>query len=192
MHNERALNGALFFMVKPFKIPRSVLVVVYTPELDVLLMRRADVAEAEFWQSVTGSKDRHWHTYRETAVREVAEETGIDCRAVSGTEGTLINCLTDWKLENRYAIYPRWLHRYAPGTVENRERVFGLQVPAGTTVKLNPREHTAHCWLPFVEAADRCFSASNAEAILMLPRMLPETQPHTLAAPQITHPGLCE
>jgi dATP pyrophosphohydrolase len=38
-----------------FKIPESVLVVIHTPALDVLLIRRADAAA--FWQSVTGSKD---------------------------------------------------------------------------------------------------------------------------------------
>ena len=40
-----------------FKIPQSVLVVIYTPALDVLLIRRADVQDTVFWQSVTGSKD---------------------------------------------------------------------------------------------------------------------------------------
>jgi dATP pyrophosphohydrolase len=43
-------------------------------------------------------------------------------------------------------------------------------VPAGTPVRLAPREHIDACWLPFREAADRCFSPSNAEAILQLPR----------------------
>jgi dATP pyrophosphohydrolase len=46
-----------------------------------------------------------------------------------------------------------------------------LTVPAGTPVVLDPREHLAHRWLPLREAADRCFSPSNAEAILHLPRI---------------------
>jgi dihydroneopterin triphosphate diphosphatase len=54
--------------------------------------------------------------------------------------------------------------------VFNTERVFGLQVPAGTPVTLNPREHTHWQWLPYVDAAAQCYSPSNAEAILMLPR----------------------
>ena len=54
----------------------------------------------------------------------------------------------------------------------NTERVFGLCVPAGTPVKLNPREHTAWQWLPWRQAADHCFSPSNAEAILMLPEFM--------------------
>jgi dATP pyrophosphohydrolase len=69
-----------------------------------------------------------------------------------------------------YDIWPQWLHRYAPGVVRNRERVFGLCVPPGTPVVLHPREHDAFQWLPWQHAADTCFSASNAEACLLLPR----------------------
>jgi dATP pyrophosphohydrolase len=105
-------------------------------------------------------------SFADTAIREVQEETGIDCAT-----GTLLHAgLQDWNLENIYDIYPRWLHRYAPGTVLNTERVFGLQVPADTPVTLSPREHTDYQWLPYVDAAARCFSPSNAEAILLLPR----------------------
>ena len=157
---------APFFMSKPFKIAQSVLVVIYTPALDVLLIRRADTQDTVFWQSVTGSKDALTDSYAATAAREVQEETGIDCAPGS----PLADALVDWQLENIYDIYPRWLHRYAPGTVQNTERVFGLQVPAGTAVTLNPREHTHSQWLPYAQAADACFSPSNAEAILLLPR----------------------
>jgi dATP pyrophosphohydrolase len=143
---------------KPFKIPQSVLVVIHTPQLDVLLINRADATE--FWQSVTGAKDSEDESFEATAIREVQEETGIDCAA-----GTL----ADWGLQNVYDIYPRWQHRYAPGVTRNTEHVFGLTVPEGTAVTLNPREHTAYRWLPWREAADACFSPSNAEAILMLP-----------------------
>ncbi len=144
-----------------FKVPESVLVVIYTPALDVLLIERAD--PPGFWQSVTGSKDEEGETREATAVREVAEETGIDARAQGCT-------LRDWGLENVYEIYPRWRHRYAPGVTHNRERVFGLEVPAGTPVRLAPREHRAWRWLPWQAAAQACFSPSNAEAILHLPR----------------------
>jgi len=151
---------------RPFKIPQSVLVVIFTPALDVLLIRRAD--SADYWQSVTGAKDREDEPFHDTAVREVFEETGIDCAA-----GTLLaDCLHDWRLENHYGIYPQWLHRYAPGVTHNVERVFGLQVPPGTPVRLSPREHTAFQWLPWREAADACYSPSNAEAVLMVPRFL--------------------
>ncbi|WP_299795360.1 dihydroneopterin triphosphate diphosphatase [Ramlibacter sp.] len=148
-------------MSRPFKIPQSVLVVIHTPALEVLLINRADATE--FWQSVTGAKDREDETFAQTARREVMEETGID--VATGK-------LTDWNLENVYDIYPRWLHRYGPGVTRNTEHVFGLCVPAQTPVTLNPREHTAWQWLPWRQAADRCFSPSNAEAILMLPEFI--------------------
>lgn len=149
---------------RPFKIPESVLVVIHTPALEVLLINRADVPD--FWQSVTGSKDVESETLEQTAVREVFEETGIAC----GPGTPLHAGLRDWELENVYEIYPRWQHRYAPGVTRNTEHLFGLCVPAGTPVRLNPREHTAWRWLPWREAADACFSPSNAEAILLLPQ----------------------
>jgi len=152
-------------MPKPYKIAQSVLVVIYTPDLDVLLIRRADTEE-DFWQSVTGSKDAETDSFETTAMREVLEETGIDCHPTTPLHAGL----QDWGLENVYSIYARWLHRYAPGTIHNTERVFGLQVPADIPVTLSPREHTAYQWLPYRAAAERCFSPSNAEAVLMLPR----------------------
>ena len=148
---------------KPFKIPQSVLVVIHTAALDVLLINRADAPD--FWQSVTGAKDFEDESYEATAIREVGEETGIACG------GRCV--LTDWGLENVYDIYPRWQHRYAPGVTRNTEHVFGLTVPAGTPVTLNPREHTAWRWLPWRAAADACFSPSNAEAVLLLPTFAP-------------------
>jgi len=156
-----------FFMSKPFKIPESVLVVIHTPALEVLLIKRADADD--FWQSVTGAKDRLDEDFHDTAVREVLEETGIDC--APGTP--LARGLRDWQLENVYEIYPRWRHRYAPGVTRNTEHLFGLQVPAATPVTLNPREHTAWRWLPWREAAEACFSPSNAEACLLLPQFAP-------------------
>lgn len=143
------------------KIPQSVLVVIYTPALDVLLIERADASG--FWQSVTGSKDTPEETFEATAVREVWEETGID----AGAPG---HVLIDWALENVYEIYPQWRHRYAPGVVHNTEHLFGLCVPAALPVRLSAREHRDQVWLPWREAANRCFSPSNAEAIGWLPK----------------------
>jgi dATP pyrophosphohydrolase len=151
----------------PHKIPESVLVVIHTPALEVLLIERAD--KPGYWQSVTGSKDRLDEPLVETCVREVAEETGI----VIGSAAVPLDALHDWRVSNVYEIYSVWRHRYAAGVTHNTEHVFGLTVPAGTPVKLNPREHLAHAWLPWREAADRCFSPSNAEAVLLLPRFVP-------------------
>lgn len=145
-----------------YKIPESVLVVIYTPAWEVLLLERAD--HAGFWQSVTGSKDHLDESWAHTATREVWEETGLRADAPG-------HLLTDWQLENVYEIYPEWRKRYAPGVVFNTEHLFGLAVPAGMPVVLSPREHTASVWLPWREAAERCSSASNAEAILQLPRL---------------------
>ena len=147
-------------MNKPaFKIPESVLVVVHTPHLDVLLIERADTPG--FWQSVTGSKDHLTESFEDTAVREVWEETGINARAPG-------HKLSDWALENVYEIYPVWRKRYAPDVTHNIEHLFGLAVPAAKKVCLSPAEHRDQVWLPWRQAADRCFSPSNAEAILML------------------------
>jgi len=85
-----------------------------------------------------------------------------------GTPEVPPEALVDWAIENVYEIYPIWRHRYAPGVTHNTERVFGLCVPRETPITLAPREHTAQVWLPLHEAADRCFSPSNAEAILQL------------------------
>ena len=149
---------------KPPKIPESVLVVIHTAELEVLLIERAD--KPGFWQSVTGSKDAHDEPLIETCIREVQEETGI----VVGSPEVPASALRDWQLRNVYEIYPVWRHRYAPGVTHNTEHVFGLRVPRGVAVTLSPREHLQHAWLPWHEAADRCFSPSNAEAILHLPQ----------------------
>ncbi|MES2047373.1 MAG: dihydroneopterin triphosphate diphosphatase [Pseudomonadota bacterium] len=141
-----------------FKIPESVLVVIYTPELEVLLIERAD--KPGFWQSVTGSKDTLEEALTLTARREVQEETGIDTTKFD---------LNDWHLSNIYEIYPVWRHRYAPGVTQNTEYVFGLCVTRDVNIVLAPREHLRYQWLPYRAAADMCFSASNAEAILQLP-----------------------
>ena len=144
------------------KIPLSVLVVIHTPERQVLLLERA--RQPGFWQSVTGSKDAIDEAWRDTAIREVLEETGIRIGSTDVPDAAL----QDWDIENVYEIYPVWRHRYAPGVTHNREHVFGLCVPAGTPVTLAPEEHTHFRWLPWHEAADQCFSPSNAEAILQL------------------------
>ncbi len=146
------------------KIPESVLVVIHSADLQVLLLERAD--KPGFWQSVTGSKDTPDEALDLTARREVFEETGI----VVGSPAVPTDALRDWQLSNVYEIYPVWRHRYAPGVIHNTEHVFGLCVPRDIAVTLAPREHLQYRWLPWREAADQCFSPSNAEAILQLPR----------------------
>jgi dATP pyrophosphohydrolase len=143
-----------------YKLPVSVLVVIHTADGQVLLMERADAPG--FWQSVTGSQDEG-ESLEATAIREVREETGLDAGAFE---------LTPWDIENRYEIYERWRHRYAPGVTHNTEHVFGLKLPAPLPVILAPREHLRYLWLPWQAAAERCFSPSNAAAIRLLPARL--------------------
>lgn len=140
-----------------YKIPVSTLVVIHTRALDVLLLERAD--RPGFWQSVTGSQHQG-EALRDTAIREVAEETGLDAARLD---------LRPWNLQNVFEIYPVWRHRYAPGVTHNTEHVFGLMVPERVPVVLAPREHLRYEWLPWADAARRVFSWSNRHAILALP-----------------------
>lgn len=136
------------------------LVIIHSADGQVLLMERADAPG--FWQSVTGSQDAN-ETLVQTAIREVREETGLDATRFE---------LVPWDIENRYEIYERWRHRYAPGVTHNTEHVFGLRLPAPLPVTLAPDEHLHAVWLPWEKAAERCFSPSNAAAIRQLPARL--------------------
>ena len=140
-----------------FKRPVSVLVVIHTPQLDVLLLERA--SHPGYWQSVTGSQESG-ETLIETARREVEEETGIAAPLCQ---------FEDWEITNTFEIFAEWRHRYAPGVTHNVEHVFSLQVPDRVAVRIAPDEHIAYGWLPWREAAEKCFSWSNRDAIRSLP-----------------------
>lgn len=155
-----------------YKQPISVLVVVYAvgsssqelvQDIKVLLLERAD--HPGYWQSVTGSCEAG-ETLLDTAVRELAEETGLDAGLYS---------LADWQSQNVYEIYPQWRYRYPPDTIYNTENVFGLQLPRPVVIKLAPREHLNFQWLPLQDAAQKVFSPSNREAIMQLTRRVNAT-----------------
>ncbi|MDR3352811.1 MAG: dihydroneopterin triphosphate diphosphatase [Zoogloeaceae bacterium] len=148
-----------------YKRPVSVLVVIHTPDLQMLLLER--VLHPGYWQSVTGSLETG-ETPAEAALREVAEETGIIVPPQQ---------FRDWQQCWEYEIFPEWRDRYAPGVTRNTEHVFSLQLPARVEIRLAPDEHRAFCWLPAKEAATRCFSPSNQRAILTLPEILRGTMP---------------
>ena len=138
-----------------FKLPESVLVMVHTPALDILLLERA--RQPGFWQSVTGSREPDDADLMATARRELLEETGFSA-----------GILTDWRLTNRYEIWPQWRSRYAPDVTHNTEHVFGFRVEATTMAALDSSEHTAQLWLPWRQAMERTFSPTNRDAIWQL------------------------
>ena len=137
----------------PYKTPISSLVLIHTPDLQVLLLERAD--KAGFWQSVTGSIEGDENP-QQAAIREAFEETGLDALQYK---------LTDWQLSHVYEIYPHWRHRYAPGVTQNTEHIFGLELPSPMDVKLAPDEHVQYLWLDWREAAKKVFSWTNVEAL---------------------------
>ncbi len=155
------------------KRPESVLVVVYTQTGKVLLLRRAD--DPCFWQSITGSMRWDESTALQAARRELHEDTGL----------VPLRPLRDLGVTFHYPILPLWRHRYAPGTVENVEHVFGrsrrpasrgtrtslyiaLELPVESDITVNAAEHAEYVWIPFSEAATRVASWTNREAILTL------------------------
>lgn len=139
-----------------YKQPVSVLVLIHTPALEVLLLERAD--KPGYWQSVTGSREDE-ESLRETAIREVQEETGLVAEQYN---------LVDWQLSNKYEIFMHWRHRYAPGITHNIEHVFGLELPTAIPVTLAPNEHLNYEWVDWRQAATRVFSWTNVLALRAL------------------------
>ena len=132
---------------------------IHTADLQVLMMERAD--KTGFWQSVTGSVEGD-ESPLQAAIREVHEETGLDATQYN---------LQDWQTSNVYEIYPHWRHRYALGVVENREHLFGLELPSALPIKLEPNEHVRYEWVDWREAAKRVFSWTNVDALKRLGEM---------------------
>lgn len=143
-------------MTQHYKTPVSALILIHTPDLQVLLLERAD--KPGFWQSVTGSIEAGETPY-EAAIREGKEETGLDALAYD---------VQDWYVSNIYEIYPHWRYRYAPGVVENTEHLFGLCLPAPLPVTLTPDEHTHYEWVDWRVAAKKVFSWTNVDALRRL------------------------
>lgn len=136
---------------RQYKRPESVLVLVYTRDGEVLLLRRRD--DPDFWQSVTGSLE--WDELpAQAAPRELTEETGI-----AGFE------TVDRQASNTFVIFPRWRQRYAPGITENLEHVFTVELDGRVPVTLCPGEHLEYDWLPRDVAIRRASSWTNREAI---------------------------
>jgi len=109
------------------QIPRSVLVVIHTPDLQVLMMERA--GWKDFWQSVTGSVATESEALRGHRDPRGARGDRVDASRYG---------LSDWGIENRFEIFKRHQSRYAPGVTHNTEHVFSLALPSAVEVTLDP------------------------------------------------------
>ncbi|MGQ8820560.1 dihydroneopterin triphosphate diphosphatase [Bibersteinia trehalosi] len=137
-----------------YKNPHSVLVVIYAKNSGrVLMLQRQD--DPDFWQSVTGSIEERELPYQ-TAIREVAEETGIDIIAQNLS-------LYDCKQSVEFEIFPQFRYKYAPEITHNTEHWFLLGLPNEIEPQLS--EHLAYQWLSVEAAIVLTKSPNNAQAM---------------------------
>lgn len=135
-----------------FRRPVSVLVVVYVPDGNVLMLRRS--SPFDFWQSVTGSLGAD-ETHADAAARELEEETGLT------DEGEL-----NFSDVNRtFIIDPRLGHHFPPGVTDNVEYEWRYRLSETRQVILNPAEHSEFKWMPVDEAIDKVWSWTNRDAL---------------------------
>jgi dATP pyrophosphohydrolase len=130
-------------------------VLVYAADGSVLLLRRS--RPFDFWQSVTGSLKRD-ETHAEAAVRELAEETGLQGKGELTFTGT----------SRAFTIDPRWRDRYAPGVTENVEFEWHCRLPAKCDIAIDTLEHSECRWFPLDRAIEAVWSWSNREALVEL------------------------
>ena len=108
-----------------------------------------------FWQSVTGSLRWPDETPAQAAVRELAEETGINDTAA----------LRDWNKTFEFSILPEYRVRYAPGVETNTEHLFSLKLPRPVEIAINAHEHSRYIWANADQAREKVWSWSNRDAI---------------------------
>jgi dATP pyrophosphohydrolase len=128
------------------------LVVVYTDDLQVLLLKR--VQPFTFWQSVTGSLDPG-ESPADTAARELLEETGLT------GEGSLVES----GVSRNFTIDLRWLDRYPEGVTENTEHEFHNRLEAPVDITADSSEHSDWQWVPIDTAVELVWSWTNKAAL---------------------------
>jgi dATP pyrophosphohydrolase len=153
-----------------YKIPISILVVIYNQNNQILLLQRYD--NNSFWQSVTGSLDSLNEPLHLAAQREVCEETGIIINNHINTNldkfnpnDAEINTLYNLDHSTSYNIYQQFRHKYPPFTSTNQEHWFALKIQNNQNIKLSQYEHISYKFVSIDEAMQTCFSPSNAIAI---------------------------
>ena len=99
---------------KKYKNPNSILLIIFTKNFKVLLLRKNSTKE--LWQSVTGSMELDENPY-ETALRELKEETGISKQRSD---------LIFYNKSHKFMIYSEWIDRYKESTYSNKEYIFSL------------------------------------------------------------------
>ncbi|MFL2549904.1 MAG: dihydroneopterin triphosphate diphosphatase [Gammaproteobacteria bacterium] len=136
------------------KIPISVLVIIYTKNKDILLLKKNN--DKDMWQSVTGSLNENEKPI-DAAKREVFEETGL-------TSDKIVDCNKQYIFE----IYEMWRHKYEDGVTHNTEHVFLLELEEKIDIVIDKSEHLQYEWLSRVKAAEKVFSHTNRQAIFDL------------------------
>lgn len=138
-----------------YRVPMSVLVVVYTDDAQALLLHRAK--PFDFWQSVTGSL-RVGESHSDAARRELLEETGLTDEGEWHYSG----------VSRQFVIDSRWRDRFEPGTVENVEFEWHYRLPESMDIKISDDEHSEFRWLPMAEAVENVWSWTNRDALRSL------------------------
>ena len=152
---------------RPYKIPESVLVVIHTPALRGAADRARRPAAAS-GRASPARRTRSTSRCVDDRVREVAEETGI---ASAAPAVPLARAARLAAVERLRDLPASGAHRYAPGVTHNTEHVFGLVRAARRRRSRSSRASTLRHRVAAVARGGRpCFSPSNAEAILQLPR----------------------